>query len=579
MRGGREALTILMASATAVGVFLRLDDLTSESLWLDEILAVRKASEPTVEALMHRLGRSPFPPLYYLALWGWVRVWGLSDASIRGLPACLGILTLPLTHRVWVGLIGRRSAAWATSLLALNAFHVSYSRDAKMYAAVWLLSACSSGAFLHLTLDERRRRGWILAYVASGACLLLVSYVGIATLAVHVSYGIYLLLSRRVPRRVVLVAGGAVLLAVLACAFWIPTAASAIAGRTGPRWLPPVRIEGIPAGILELCGIFLVGYRPPDGESPGIWARCLGAAYAPCLLVTAALLASRWMERRGILQGVDRAGLEARAAVVSRCPQECRVVEFLALWLLLPVAAALAFSLAIYPVWGEPRYLIGSAPALILWVSVALGAERRSWLAWGGGLTLLGVNLAVVAFERSHHTLIPWRETARAIAHVATGVDPAGDGVGSRGWDQGKNLVTPMKIVNLTKYYQINCLDYAFHNYCADCRRIKPIYTDLATALGEGTPFVLVGGFSASDPDRARRELEERIAGQLGAAPASGRFTFSRVSSERVFNGNRVPDPSGSQMIQVWLGMPTERGRSEARPQRSSDESRPLGGG
>jgi hypothetical protein len=135
----------------ALGVVLRF--VCQSDLWADEVLSVNIAKLP-FDQLMPALRHDGAPPLYYLLLHGWMRVFGTGPAAVRAMSGVAGTLTL-----VPIWFIGRRLddrrrrlalapadspniVAWsALLLLALSPFAIRYSTEARMYALVMLLVA------------------------------------------------------------------------------------------------------------------------------------------------------------------------------------------------------------------------------------------------------------------------------------------------------------------------------------------------------------------------------------------------------------------------------------------------------
>ncbi len=101
----------VVTGLSVIGFLLRAEGLLRRSFCLDEVLTIGRTRQPTVGSLLIGLESSPFPPLYYLLLWGWGRIWGVSELSVRALPLVFGVVTLPVTYLVWSRLIGNRSAA------------------------------------------------------------------------------------------------------------------------------------------------------------------------------------------------------------------------------------------------------------------------------------------------------------------------------------------------------------------------------------------------------------------------------------------------------------------------------------
>jgi mannosyltransferase len=412
-------LAVVASMSLGIGLALRADGLDRKSLWGDEVLTISRASKPTVKDLLGTLRQSPFPPLYYLMLVGWVGLAGLNDATVRFPALAFGLLAPLATYLAWRPLIGRRASLWALTLLSLNAFHIWYSNDAKMYSLVWLLSTVSCASFLRVVLGPPRWSWWHAAYAGSSAALPLVSYIGFAPLFVQVVYGLGLALLRPDCRGAVGRAAVAGVAALLPFGAWLPVALRATVQRTGIAWIPAAGLESL-ADLYQLFGLFLLGYQTSGDTRPtSVWAAGLSWVYLLAVLAAAGLMVACFF---GALRGdgdrprpASNGGPEPNA----HAPGTARpaVVVFLALWFLLPVVETLAFSLTVYSLWGVPRYLTGAAPALSLWLAVAVGG-RQPRAALVLVAPVLAGNLLILAFDRCHRTRIPWREYADCIATV-----------------------------------------------------------------------------------------------------------------------------------------------------------------
>jgi 4-amino-4-deoxy-L-arabinose transferase-like glycosyltransferase len=165
----------------AAGIALRF--WTRSALWLDEALTVNIARRPLgqLHALLREDGA---PPLYYVLLHFWMKLFGSSDLGVRSLSAVISVLTLPAA---W--LAGRtygRQAAWgALVLLASAPFAIYYGTEARMYSLVMLLTGLG---FLALVRAMRTPRpANLIAVAVVVAALLYTQYWAIylvATLAV-----------------------------------------------------------------------------------------------------------------------------------------------------------------------------------------------------------------------------------------------------------------------------------------------------------------------------------------------------------------------------------------------------------
>ena len=149
------------------GAIARFHRIGAPSLWFDEGYTAWLTNHPPAE-IIRLIRADTAPPLYYLLLHGWCRVFGRSEAALRGLSAALGVAGVPL-----VALIARRTvrapaavvaAAW---LFALSFFQTWYSREARAYELASFVFGCALYATLrHL---ERPSWRWLLAAAAGVA--------------------------------------------------------------------------------------------------------------------------------------------------------------------------------------------------------------------------------------------------------------------------------------------------------------------------------------------------------------------------------------------------------------------------
>lgn len=115
------------------------------------------------------------PPLYYVLLNGWTRVFGTGDASLRLCSLVFTVLALPLVWLLGRDLGGTRMAWTAAVLFAVSPVSVFYSVEGRMYSLLWLLAA--GLAWTTLALSRRDARPALMAaWVALAAGGLLTHY-------------------------------------------------------------------------------------------------------------------------------------------------------------------------------------------------------------------------------------------------------------------------------------------------------------------------------------------------------------------------------------------------------------------
>ena len=263
--------TLLLGWAAALTLF------PAEELGLDGHLAAGIALLP-VERMLAFLARDVHPPLYYLALKGWLAVVGPSFAAARWPSLASGLLALALVYRLGRGLVGPGGAVAGAFLLALTPAQVVASATARDTAPGLALSVAVLLAWRALDRASGRAAGrWL-------AALALLTGLALATWYLHTVVLVVQLLDLLLHRPARLRARAAALgLGVATNLPWQLVAlpglfAKATAGTTfGGAPSAPAALGRVAA---EVAGAL---------SAPALWPSPVGAL-AWCLLVVAGLL-------------------------------------------------------------------------------------------------------------------------------------------------------------------------------------------------------------------------------------------------------------------------------------------------
>jgi mannosyltransferase len=263
-RPARPWVVVAVGLVVVAGVVARF--VARSHLWLDEALGVNIAAVP-LRHLPETLRRDGSPPLYYVLLHGWMRLFGQGTIAVRAFSGLCSVGCLPLAWRVGRRLGGRTAATATLVLLALSPWAVQYATEARMYSLAMLLVLAGGLALANLL---ERPSWWLGAGVAlATAGLLLTHYYAIYTVAV---VGAVLLWhavrgeDRAAPRRALaaLCAGGVLFLP------WVPVLLYQSA-HTGAPWGDPGR--GLRT-VLDTLGALVNGYRDA-GPAPVLLAEAL----------------------------------------------------------------------------------------------------------------------------------------------------------------------------------------------------------------------------------------------------------------------------------------------------------------
>lgn len=311
----------------AGAAWLRLHDIAAKSFWIDEGASVAIARMDWFNFARLLWRREANMTLYYLVLRPWLHV-GESEAWVRGLSVVFALATFPVIYLLGKRLFGRRTGMVACVLLAVNAFHVRYSQEARTYTLVMLLVSVAS---LMLVEAVWRPKHW--KWTAYAIIAALAVYAQFYAVLVIVAHAVWWWRSERKsdsfgPELTAEFRRAVMLFAFLTVPIWV----FILTTGAGPlRWLERPGLGALREFVSALTG------------NAG-WALAL--AY---VVVISAAFSRRWSAR----------GSSSVAPFTN-----ASAALFTLAWLIVPVAVTLVVSI-VKPVF-LPRYLIVCLPALVL---------------------------------------------------------------------------------------------------------------------------------------------------------------------------------------------------------------------
>jgi mannosyltransferase len=339
--------TLAVCAILAVAAGLRFWQLGRTSLWYDEVVSMRVARSHSLPALMVCLDQidGTRAPLHPILLQGWLRVLGPSDVAGRAFSALAGCLTVVVIYTFARRALGDSAGCWAAWLAAVSPSLVYYSREARMYAWLVLVTCLSWLAFLSFRQAARPAQA-----VLYGLLLVSLAYshpVGLFMIAAH---GLAYLLARsclKLPFRWWLLMQLAVILAIVP---WLRRYMDHGTDYPMPRY--PIRF--LLAAPIEYVG----------GNSI-------------VLLACVAIIAL------GLLSRDEPSG---RPVAVARPVETVAVV----IWAVVPVVLIYLYSWVAQPIFGPARYHLFIGPAYLILLGQGLSTLPAviRWPAAAGGLAL-----------------------------------------------------------------------------------------------------------------------------------------------------------------------------------------------
>jgi uncharacterized membrane protein len=112
-------------------------------MWLDETITANVAKMPVTEIIKNFSIKDFHPPLHYLFLNFWVKIFGNSVIAMRLTSVIFSLITIWLIYKIGKEIKNEKTGLWAAIILGVNPLFVYFSQELRMYmmAVMWLNGA------------------------------------------------------------------------------------------------------------------------------------------------------------------------------------------------------------------------------------------------------------------------------------------------------------------------------------------------------------------------------------------------------------------------------------------------------
>jgi mannosyltransferase len=172
-----------LAALLILAAALRFSTLGLQSFWYDEaftpVHVLHAGLGATLKGVVHTENT---PPLWYVLIWAWSRIFGTGAVALRFPSALAGVATVAVAWGIGRELTGRRATAIAmAAFVAVNPLFVWYSQEARAYGLFVLTSALAMWCFLRA--ERSPTTGRLVAFAAAASLALLSHYFAVFLLA------------------------------------------------------------------------------------------------------------------------------------------------------------------------------------------------------------------------------------------------------------------------------------------------------------------------------------------------------------------------------------------------------------
>lgn len=242
---GKFITLLFLLIVLGLGFYLRIAHINDKSLWLDEGITYYNSSGTNLSEVFTKVAHlDQSPPGFYIFTHYYLEFFGNNEFGLRMIPLIFGVLTILFTFLLGKELFGKTTGLVAAFLLAINAFHIGFSIEARMYALV----ALEAVAALYFLLKAVRSEGlkkflyWVLFTLFAIAGLYSHNFFAFVAVALVISFA-FILFSEK---NKLINLGLAFLSGILIVSAYIPWLPSALKQFQVERyWIAPNHISDI----------------------------------------------------------------------------------------------------------------------------------------------------------------------------------------------------------------------------------------------------------------------------------------------------------------------------------------------
>jgi mannosyltransferase len=205
----RYGTILLLGVMVVAGLYLRFYNLGFQSLWLDEIYTAIESDpayrEHQLSYYLHNIDQQP--PLFFLLERISIFLFGNNETSLRIIPALAGTGSILGMYLVGREVHSKPVGLYAALFIAVNAFGIYYSNEARPYALALFFSLLSWYYFLKFTRTLSIRDG--LSYAVVTLLTLYSSYFAMLVVGAQVLIAVVLWIDASNKRKFALRLGSA----------------------------------------------------------------------------------------------------------------------------------------------------------------------------------------------------------------------------------------------------------------------------------------------------------------------------------------------------------------------------------
>lgn len=151
-------------------LIIRLLYINSRDIALDEPFTIFYAQQAIPE-IMDMLRNENNPPLHFLLLHFWIKIFGIEPMAVRLPSVIFSALTAPVIYYIGQRFIGIRAGVIGAFIFTLSTMHIYFSHEARVYSLFVLLASLSLYFFLRILDEPGKKKYYVLLFIANLALI------------------------------------------------------------------------------------------------------------------------------------------------------------------------------------------------------------------------------------------------------------------------------------------------------------------------------------------------------------------------------------------------------------------------
>ena len=149
-----------------INFYVKFKFISYQSIAGDEPFSIY-FSQFNITTIISHLSSGNNPPLFEIILHLWIKLFGISETSVRLLPCLFSSITVYFIYKIGQKFFSFKSAIIASLFFTLSNYQMYFAHEARVYSLFLLLTSVSMYSFLNLTKEPKSKKYSVLLIASS----------------------------------------------------------------------------------------------------------------------------------------------------------------------------------------------------------------------------------------------------------------------------------------------------------------------------------------------------------------------------------------------------------------------------